>query len=323
MNNTASGNQNTSDYPVKSRSCYYLDRFQIFETEPLGVHYIVNCSLNAVLSVVAILGNAMILHALLKSSAFRLPSRAFLFSLALSDLSVGLVVQPLYIIYKAAEINNNHGLYCTAGVAFHLSANIFSAVSFLTVVSIALDRLLALQLGAKYQSTVSLRRVTVVILFLWALTSLWVFTWLRSIRLYQVFNIAATSVCLFVCLATYARLWLRIRKLNDRTVSRWKLEGQVDIRSTNDLKLRNYKRSVMSMFYVYILLLVCYTPYLAMFIVIETSKVNFIKISALSYSITILFANSSLNPFLYCWRIREIRQEVYFTLSKFRFCRKK
>ena len=69
------------------------------------------------------------------------------------------------------------------------------------------------------------------------------------------------------------------------------------------------------MFYVYVLMLVCYVPYLSMFFVIQTTKVNAAKIVALSYTMTVLFANSAFNPFLYCWRIKEIRKEVLSTLA--------
>ena len=318
MNNT------TSEHVLGESAlppCFYLDRFQIFRARPLEVQFIANCTLNAFLSVTAILGNAMILYALPKSSSLRPPSKVLLFNLALSDFAVGLVVQPLYVIYKVAQLLNNHAVYCIAGTGFHVSANVFSAVSFLTVVVIALDRLLALQLGITYRSAVSLRRVVVVILSLWALTSLWVFTWLRSIRLYQVFNISATSVCLVVSLVTYGSLWLQIRHLKSIAKHRPNTSDAQEVQVTSNRRLGNYKRSVISMFYIYILLLVCYVPYLVMFIVLETSKVNATKIAAISYSITILFANATFNPFLYCWRIREIRKDVFTTISY--FCLKK
>ena len=314
IENTTNLNEgNMTDSP----SCYYLDRFHVYQAGLPSIQYIVNCTLNVVLSIAAIFGNAMILYVLPKSSSLRPPTRALVFSLALSDIAVGSIVQPLFVVYRIAELKNNHPAYCIAGTGFHLSANVFSAVSFLTVVAIAVDRLLALHLGIKYQPTVSLRRVIVVILSLWALTSLWVSTWLQGIRLYQMFNIAATSVCLFVCLATYASVWLRIRHMKIRAMSRNNIDRRVEGGNTNDSTFRNYKRSVMSMFYIYILLLVCYTPYLVMFIVIETSKVNSTKIAALSYSITILFANSAFNPFLYCWRIKEIRNDVSTVISNF------
>ena len=99
---------------VQPESCYDLDRFQIFHSGPptTCTEYIVNCTLNAILAIAAILGNGMILHAIRKSAAFRPPSRALSYSLAASDFGVRLIVQPFYVLYKTAELKNNHLLYC-------------------------------------------------------------------------------------------------------------------------------------------------------------------------------------------------------------------
>lgn len=319
METTSMNITSEKNLSVQRESCYYLDRFQIFHAGPPSTEYIVNCTLNAILAIASILGNGMILHAIRKSGALRPPSRALLYSLAASDFGVGLVVQPFYVLYKTAELKNNHLLYCIGGIGFHLSANVFSAVSFLTVTAIAIDRVLALLLGTKYQTTVSLRRVIKVLLTIWALTGLWVFNWIWNLETYQVFNITVVSTCLLVCSVAYITLWVTLSRLRKQTVSRWN-GGEITPKEANNAgsrRLGAYKRSVTNMFYVYALMLVCYVPYLSMFFVIQTTKVNSTKIVALSYTMTVLFANSAFNPFLYCWRIKEIRNEVFLTLTKF------
>ena len=97
----------------------------------------------------------------------------------------------------------------------------------------------------------------------------------------------------------------------------WREITPKEANSVRSRRFRAYKRSVTNMFYVYALMLVCYVPYLAMFFVIPSTKVNSTKMLVLSYTMTLLFANSAFNPFLYCSRIREIRSEVLLTLNKF------
>lgn len=300
MNNSTSG--------LPESNCFYLDRFQLFRMKPLNTEYIINCTLNGLFAIAAILGNGLILHALRKSAALRRPSRALMYSLAASDIGVGLTVQPFYVIYKTAELMNNRELYCVTGIGFHLSANVFSAVSFLTITAISVDRLLALHLGSRYQSTVSLKRVAAVIIFIWTLTGLWLFLWFWNIISYQLFNITVVSICLFICLLAYLWLWFKLRRLRIRAIARWKEEEESSFASTPRFGVQ--KRSVINMFYVYLLMFVCYVPYLSMFVVIQTTKVNSTKIAALSYTMTLLFANSAFNPFLYCFRIKEIRKVV-------------
>ena len=308
-------------------SCYHLTRFFVYSQDALKLPFILNCVLNAVLSVTAIVGNSAILWALTKSSStLRPPSKALLFSLAMSDLGVGALVQPLYITYKAAEVNDNFRMFCVAGIGFHLSANVFSAVSFLTVTAIAIDRLLAFHLKKGYNAAISLRRVAILLLLLWSATSLWVIAWIKSIEIYQIFNIASVFVCLLICASAYVTLQIRLRMLqNSMIASRFQTqdtESQVILHvKENTPHLQLYRRSVVTMFYIYILLILCYVPYLSMFIVIEVTGRDSVKIACLSFAMTVLFANASLNPFLYCWRIQEIRREISKAANNI-FCRK-
>ena len=55
--------------------------------------YIVNCVLNAFLTITAITLNSITIHAIQKTSLLLKPLKTLLLSLAVSDLGVGLVVQ--------------------------------------------------------------------------------------------------------------------------------------------------------------------------------------------------------------------------------------
>lgn len=314
--------ENSTEWSYQTNlSCFYLTRFLVYSQDSMRITFIINCALNAILSVTAVVGNTSILWALTRcSSSLRPPSKALLFSLALSDLAVGTLVQPLYVMYKAAEINDNFRLFCIAGVGFHLSANVFSAVSFLTVTAIALDRLLALHLQKSYNATISLRRANIVLLLLWSSTTLWVFTWFNDIRIYQIFNITMVCLCLVICASAYITLQIRLHKLQTLIASRLQIhdsEPKVSVEvNVHTPHLQLYRRSVTTMFYIYILLILCYAPYLTMFFVIQFTGRNSTKIAALSFAMTILFANASLNPFLYCWRIQEIRHEIVTATSR-------
>ncbi|XP_068730946.1 adenosine receptor A3-like [Montipora capricornis] len=305
-----------------NRGCFYLTRFLAYDREPaVKILFIVNCALNAILSITAIVGNASIFWALRRcSSTLRPPSKALLSSLTLSDLAVGLFVQPLYVVYKAAEMNGHFQLFCITGIGFHLTANVFQAVSFLTVTAIALDRFLAFHLQKLY-TRISATRAKVLLVILWSATSFWIITWFYNIRIYQAFNITAVSLCLILCASAYITLQYRLRGLQTAITSRLnpfnEREANISIQTPH---LQLYRRSVTTMFYIYILLILCYTPYWSMFIVIQLTGRNYSKIVALSLSMTILFANASLNPFLYCWRIQEIRREIVSAISK--LCRR-
>ena len=69
-------------------------------------------------------------------------------------------------------------------------------------------------------------------------------------------------------------------------------------------------------FYVYLVFLVCYLPYVIGLAVFEIAVSN-ITLKKLHISFTtIVFLNSSLNPVIYCWKMRHIRHAVMNILSK-------
>ena len=86
------------------------------------------------------------------------------------------------------------------------------------------------------------------------------------------------------------------------------------------LKIAQFKRTVTSIALVQSALVICYIPFVilnAIFLlnsVLANSEV-FYMAANLVYS-TLVYLNSSLNPFLYCWRIKEVRQAVKATIKQ-------
>ena len=69
---------------------------------------IINCGLNVPLIFTSIAGNALVLAAILRTPSLHSPSTVFLCFLAVSDLLVGFVTQPVYI---ADQLILNQFLY--------------------------------------------------------------------------------------------------------------------------------------------------------------------------------------------------------------------
>ena len=75
---------------------------------------VVNCVINAILSFTAIVFNIITIHALRKTSSLSKTFKTLLLSLAISDVGVGLVAQPLYVASHPLKIEQN-----TNNIAFH------------------------------------------------------------------------------------------------------------------------------------------------------------------------------------------------------------
>ena len=86
------------------------------EAEEFSSTYIVNIIFNSFLCFTAIILNSVTIHATKKTSSLPKPLKTLLLSLAVSDLSAGLLVHPLYIALLAMglEQTNTEDNYNTA-----------------------------------------------------------------------------------------------------------------------------------------------------------------------------------------------------------------
>ena len=130
--------------------------------EDITSSYITTCVLNAFLSYTAVMLNCLTIYALTKLSSLPRPLRTLLLSLAVSDLGVGLMVQPSYIASLVMEMEhkteNNSG-YTITYKFYVFTVNLFGYASFLGVTFLSLDRLLAIYLRLRYQELVNHKRV--------------------------------------------------------------------------------------------------------------------------------------------------------------------
>ena len=130
------------------------------EAEPLYSSLILNCVFNAFSAYTATMLNILTIHAMRKTSSLTKPLKTLLLSLAVSDLGVGLLAQPLYI---AEMVNHADFLLAT----FYVVQIIFTFASFLNVVAISVDRFLAIHLHLRYQELVTHKRVVAVVISIW------------------------------------------------------------------------------------------------------------------------------------------------------------
>ena len=268
------------------------------------------CALNILSSIIAIPFNVVILYSLFKANSLHPPSKALLSSLALSDLGVGVIVQPLYVTYRWAQIQGVLTKACTTGIVSHIGGSHFSAVSFLTMTAISVDRFLALVLRTRYHTVVTKTRVLILLLTIWILSGVWALHWLTDQRLYSLITISLMPICFLITLSSYVTIYRCLR----RQTIQLKMHSKNPATSMNtsreketDLSQIRYRRSVVSMFYLFCTLLVSFLPYLSHKISVAVLGWRTSTSVLFSFGLTLVYVNSSVNPLIYCWRIPEIR----------------
>ena len=127
-------------------------------------------------SLVATLGNLLVIRALIKASTIPANVRKTFISLAFSDLAVGLLPQLIHaiifaVVWKMASTGDNLAFLCpTVLSVLYYFMSLLVAASFLNVIFIAFDRLLAVSLHLRYQELVTPRRITIVLVSVWIIS---------------------------------------------------------------------------------------------------------------------------------------------------------
>ena len=279
------------------------------DVEELHSSYIANCIFNIFLSYTAIILNIITIYAMRKTSSLPKTLKTMLLSLAVSDVSVGLLCQPFYTSLLVRLLRGQINVTCDTFMIFHIISTSFGIASLLGVVTVSVDRFLAVHLHLRYQELVTHKRVVAVVISIWLLcmflpplTMLWV-----PPRVNTLAKVVVVVVCLFLTTVTYGKLYLTMRRHKNQIQS---LQLQQVAQPGDMTNTVNAIKSAVGIFYVYLLFLVCYLPF---FVCLVAIRINGPSISLKRYyhlSLTLVFLNSSLNPVIYCWKIRHIRHAI-------------
>ncbi|XP_044168575.1 melanocortin receptor 3-like [Acropora millepora] len=269
--------------------------------------------INILLGITAIVGNTVILIALHKESSLHQPSKVLLRNLVASDLCVGFV-QLVSCAYWISILQRRWQICRFLFFVIGPSGNTSIAVSLWTLTAISVDRLLALLLKFRYRQVVTIRKVYAVAIASWVcngigFASLWYF----SYNVWKFLFLSAIAVCLFTSTYCYTRIFFRLRHQHNQVSNLREVENQqprVDV--------RRYRKTVSTALWLQLAMLFCYLPYLFMapFVFRKTeNNTSSMLVTPLGTTITLMFFNSTLNPILYCWRIKEVRRAVKDILS--------
>ena len=275
-------------------------------------------ALNIFLSISAFLGNTLILVALHKETSLHPPSKLLYRNLAISDLCVGIIAEPLIVTYWTSAVKERWYICYYTNRAQTFSGYTLCSVSLLTLTAISVDRLLALLLGLRYRQVVTLRRTCIIAFGFWILSIVGSSTifWNPYILLW--YQYIGTALCLVTAIFAYTKISYTLRH-NQIHVQNHVAQGQPS--QAIPLNIARYRKAVYSAMWVQGTLVVCYLPLNIVNTYVLTTQRGFSLSVYLAwhFTSTLVFLNSSLNPLLYCWKIREVRQAVKETLRKI-FC---
>ena len=122
-------------------------------------------------------------------------------------------------------------------------------------------------------------------------------------------NIVASTFC-------YMKIYVTLRNHQTKVLQDNVQQGQPNGGGVSQ-NIARYRKTVSSALWIFITLLACYLPFdVVTPIVAITGLDNQALNLALYVTLSLHLLNSSLNPVLYCWKIKDVRQALKDTIRK-------
>ncbi len=228
-------------------------------------------------------------------------------SLAVTDLLVGVIAQTLFIARQLTKDSDSY--------VYHLSQIIgvsLSGVSLCTITAITVDRFLALHYHMRYAVLVTKYRVWWAVVMIWVTIFVLSNLYLWNNRAGSLLAAAITAICLIISTFCYTRIYRIVRRHQSQV--HFQQQAVQSLNTEGNLNMMRLKRSAFNTFVFYVALVLCYFP---IYIIRSLYGISYRHWKTeWNFATTVVFMNSSINPLLYCWRLRELRTAVLKTARK-------
>ena len=211
----------------------------------------------------------------------------------------------MYVARLVMEIkqHSDNIVYHGVDIALTVQANILSFASYIGIVALTVDRFLAIHLHLRYQELVTHKRVVAVVSSVWVSSGVIALLGHLSSLISSAFQGTITIICFIITGIFYCKIYAAVRHHSNQ------IHALQAAQNEDMVNAARVQKSALATFYVYVVFLDSYLPISCAGIAMTTGKTPLL--SHLRYfTLTLVYINSSLNPLIYCWKMRHIRQTV-------------
>ena len=276
---------------------------------------------NVIISLLATWGNLLVFYLSLANRSLRTRSNCFLLSLAMSDLLVGILIEPIHVMQT---ISLDFAKNCTLNAVRRYLTALATGASIAALVAISYDRYVHLSQTLNYNDYMRRWKLVAIIGICWSapflasiLTRSIIKTELANLVSISIYGISATVLAI-IC---YVKIF-RIINLKRKELERYQ-EGTAAAEQQRFQKQRNLRTNeravktitiLLGCFCIFVAPVAVFMGFSAIKSMIQKPEVKKqaqeMSGTDVAYSVLLMvvMANSALNPVIYCFKIPEFRQ---------------
>lgn len=295
MNSTSTSNVTNNSCKVSLMPEYipqfFLGNFNVF--------FVIAAVIESLSCPFTVLLNALVMVAVKTKRRLQTHLNILLASLALTDLMVGVIVQPLHITTTVFHLQGKDpGDVCKVMSAFLISFLSFSAASLFHLALISVERYLAIKHTFIHGTVVTKRRLMVVTILIWSVIPLRVV--LAHVR---VFSLIFQGV-IVILMVLFQVLVYREARQHEKQI----LSNQVSLEAR--AKFEKEKKALKLTTTIILAIVLCYVPtFILVFISGGLMGFGSSTLGSSFYHVSVLpmIFNSLLNPVIYTVRKKQFR----------------
>ena len=262
-------------------------------------------------AIATILGNSLFLLTLIRTASLHRPSNVLLGALCISDLMVGFIARPLFIlslVRRLMEDIMSTDLKTVSELSFYLCCGF----SFNLAIQITIDRYVAICHPFTYRQLATCKKYIVsciLSLFVWVIfISFRANEHLKNLMSHNRIVICIISCCVVIILMCYTRIIIVMLKQRTTVLSIGTIDGQV-VRALQHQKKERAKTYMIVLVIGFFLL--SYIPMVVFLVYLAAiqggcHRDNGLFVAHTWTNFLVLF-NSCINPIIYCAKCTEIR----------------
>ncbi|KAK3718257.1 hypothetical protein QZH41_003334 [Actinostola sp. cb2023] len=297
----------------------------------LPVHRVTLSTINIVSAIMASSLNFLIILSIWRTPSLHKPSNILLANLAITDFLVGTIVQPLLILTNFASLENWVQVFCYCWIVGRVFGYWFCSTSLFTLVVISVDRLLAILLKNRYRAVVTVRRVIIALLLWWLGAGLIILSVVTATEIHYEIYFTVLAIVMFAMLGTiilcYTLSFRILKKMSSPVMPAVQTGEENPPAAPPNFRPMKYRRLLITMVLLLFTTFLFYTPYVCSVIAAVITHVIYLEqpdvvydyyrvpfYRFLSLSELIVGINSTVNPLLYLWRMKKLRDSVGSTV---------